>query len=69
MRSRGGLAGLINCLKREHEWIRLYATKALMMAFADDASALQSALRDSALVQVYHHYRAHIEATDIKMDI
>jgi hypothetical protein len=34
-----------------------------------DDSALQSALRDSALVQVYHHYRAHIEATNVKMDI
>jgi hypothetical protein len=69
IRSRGGLARLVNCLKREHEWIRLYATKALMMAFSDDASALQSAIRDNDLAQVYQHYRAHIEATNIKMDI
>jgi len=65
---RGGLAPLVDCLKRG-EWIVLYATKALMSAYVDDPMTLQAALQENGVAQVYAHNRAHIESTSIPMDI
>ncbi len=53
-RDMGGLAHLLDCLKRDNEWIQLNATRALMASFSDGTISTASSPLSLLLFCLYH---------------